>query len=52
LHPDILRFPDRFCNPRNGNEKRLVQNIVCYNFVIPVPEVSLSEREGLAELIE
>lgn len=36
-------FESRFCNPREGHEKGLVENLVGYarrNFLVPVPEVA------------
>src|SRR5690554_5880765 len=46
-------FRSRFCNPRKANEKGLVENLVRYarrNFLVPMPEVSSTEPQGLEEL--
>ncbi|BAS28728.1 IS21 family transposase [Limnochorda pilosa] len=46
-------FRARFCNPRKGNEKGLVEKLVGYarrNFLVPIPEALSAEPEGLEAL--
>lgn len=45
----------RFCNPRSGHEKGLVENLVGYgrrNFLVPVPCVPSVDAQGLEALNE